>query len=117
MKRLALAVALTGLGLTSLAAADSPAPASDVPRTMSTLEANGPDGYVYRFVFSARRGWQFAGRVREERKVEVASTLPMAVAPEAGQPGARFHDVPTGYDFAWDAERQWHLVGRSGRVH
>ncbi len=116
MKRLALAAALTGMALTAPAGADTSVAAVRASHPISTLEANGPDGCVYRFIFTAARGWRFAGRKREERKVEVASTVPMAVDPDAVQPGARFHDVPTGYDFAWAPERQWHLVGRSGRV-
>ena len=116
MKRVALVLALTGLALTSLAGAETPAAGAPAPRPISSLQANGPDGYVYTFVFRKGRGWQFAGRAPEERRVELASIAPMAVDLHAVQPGASFHDVPTGYDFAWDPARQWHLVGRSGRI-
>jgi hypothetical protein len=87
-----------------------------------TLLVVAPTGAHYRLAFVAGRGWQFIDPLPGADLVKVASNgavpIPQSDGVGGNQPKSVFIDGPTGYPFAWSAERGWYFVGHiAGAEH
>jgi hypothetical protein len=88
----------------------------------TTLRVVAPTGAHYRLAFVAGPGWRFIDSLPGADLVKVASNgvvpTPQSDGVGGDQPQSVFIDGPTGYTFAWSAERGWYFVGHiAGAEH